>query len=755
MEPREGPYQVGSDGRQAQRVLVVGHYASERTGGAGSIPLRLFGRLRARGVEAWLLTHVSSRGELRELLSAAEFERVIFAPSLRGFGPIFTWGERLPTGLRTIAWGITQLERQVAMVPAIRRLVRELAIDVVHQPISVSPVTPSPLRRLGAPVVMGPLNGGMELPPAFADRDSSLYALTKAARPVVAAVMNQIMRGRPEADVVLVANDRTRSLLPKSVRKSAIEISDIGVVLTSWPAPDEPSAAADTAAPDTATQGSAARFLFVGRLVGWKGVDILLDAFALVRERIPVSLEIVGDGPERSALAEQAVRIGCEAGVSFRGWLEPADCAVRMRTCDVYVSPSLQESGGIAVLEAMACARPVIAAAWGGHLSSVDETVGVLVDVSSRSSMVQALADAMVRLAGDPGLRSRLGAAGRRRVSERYDWDVLVDRTLRIYAEARTARAGRRQAGSARHELPDPRSAPIFTSPDRREFLDIRVDALTVNGLFGAAATAVADHQRVVIANHNLHSLYLHRRSPAMRQYFDQADYVHADGMWIVHLARLFKQPLGREHRITSLDWLGPFLEMADRLAWRVFFLGGTTSVAERFELYIRANYSTLSTGHHDGYFDARPDSAGNQEVLAAIRTFAPQVLIVCMGMPRQEQWIHANRSQLAANVIFPLGGIMDYLVGETATPPRWTGPLGVEWAYRLLHDPRRLAGRYIGEPIRLAPWIAFRFFAGSRSRGPRAEADGAKAPGTAQPMYPNGVVPMSEQTDPYEDNPA
>jgi glycosyltransferase involved in cell wall biosynthesis len=427
-------------GDQARRVLIVSHYASERTGGAGSIPLRLFGRLRARGVEAWLLTHVSSRGELSELLPAAEFGRVIFAPSLPGFGPIFTWGERFPTGLRTIAWGVTQLERQVAMVPVVRRLVRELAIDVVHQPISVSPVTPSPLRRLGAPVVMGPLNGGMELPPAFADRDSSLYALTKAARPAVAAAMNKIMPGRPEADAVLVANDRTRSLLPRSARKRATEVSDIGVVLDSWPILDERSAGTDAPANDTAT-----RFLFVGRLVGWKGVDILLDAFALVRDRIPALLEIVGEGPERSRLAEQADRIGCEGDVSFRGWLEPADCARRMRACDVFVSPSLQESGGIAVLEAMACARPVIAAAWGGHLNSVDETVGVLVDVSSRAAMVGELADAMVRLARDPGLRSRLGAAGRRRLEGHYDWDVLVDRTLRVYDEASASRAARRQ----------------------------------------------------------------------------------------------------------------------------------------------------------------------------------------------------------------------------------------------------------------------------------------------------------------------
>jgi N-acetylglucosaminyldiphosphoundecaprenol N-acetyl-beta-D-mannosaminyltransferase len=294
----------------------------------------------------------------------------------------------------------------------------------------------------------------------------------------------------------------------------------------------------------------------------------------------------------------------------------------------------------------------------------------------------------------------------------------------------------------------DTGSGAPFAPPGRHEFLGVRIDALTRNGLFEASTAAVADHQQIVIANHNMHSLYLQRRSADLRQFFDQADYVHADGMWIVHLARLFKQPLGVEHRITSLDWLGPLLELAERSDWRVFFLGGTASVAERFELYIRANYPSLSSRHQHGYFDMRPDSAENQEILGTIREFAPHLLFVCMGMPLQEQWIHANRSQLAANVTFPLGGIMDYLVGETATPPRWTGPLGVEWAFRLLHDPRRLAGRYIWEPIRLAPWIALQAYRGSRSRllfrGSRSRPD-APAGAGHDPAYVSGrVVPMS-----------
>lgn len=436
--------QVGDDRRPRRRVLIVGHYASEHAGGAGAIPLRVFGGLRAHGVEAWLLTHVSARAELAARLPAAEFRRITFASGLPGLGPVFTLGERLPVGPRTVAWAITQLERQIAMVPVARRLVRELAIDIVHQPISVSPVSPSPLTSLGVPVVMGPLNGGMELPPAFRDRESSLDALIRVARPVVAPALNHLIRGRPLADVVLVANDRTRSLLPRSVRKRAVEMSDIGVVLRDWPVPDGPSPAAG------ASSGGATRFLFAGRLVGWKAVDLLLEAFARVREQVPARLEIVGDGPERARLAARAGRLGCRADVTLTGWLDPHDCARRMRSCDVYVSPSLQESGGVAVLEAMACARPVIAAGWGGHLATVDETVGVLVGVSSRAALVRGLADAMITLAGDPSLRARLGAAGRRRVEARYDWDVLVRRILDVYDEA--CRGPGRPAGAALSE---------------------------------------------------------------------------------------------------------------------------------------------------------------------------------------------------------------------------------------------------------------------------------------------------------------
>jgi N-acetylglucosaminyldiphosphoundecaprenol N-acetyl-beta-D-mannosaminyltransferase len=85
--------------------------------------------------------------------------------------------------------------------------------------------------------------------------------------------------------------------------------------------------------------------------------------------------------------------------------------------------------------------------------------------------------------------------------------------------------------------------------------------------------------------------------------------------------------------------------------------------------------------------------------VIVDINAYAPHILMVGMGMPRQELWILENRHDLRVNVIMPSGAIMDYIAGALPTPPRWLGPLGLEWCYRLLAEPARLSRRYMLEP--------------------------------------------------------
>lgn len=405
------------------RVLIASHYTSERLGGEAAIPLRLFKRLRRRGVDAWLVAHDGDREELLAEF-ADEPERLVLTSSLPGMRPVFTWGEKLPDGPRLLAWGVTQVERQMAMVPVIRRLVAELGIDVVHQPIGIAPGMPSPLRKLGAPLVVGPLNGGMVMPPAFRDRDPRLARFTQALRRPVGAAAHQVLRGKLEAAAVLVANERTRALLPAAAQRVSHPMPESAVVLADWPEKTEGGA---SKAP--------VRFVFLGRLVPYKSPDLAVRAFARARARSDVRLEIIGDGPLRPSLEALTAELGVSEAVDFRGWLGKSEISDRLRAADVFLYPSLREPGGTVVLEAMASGLPSIVADWGGPAEYVREGTGIRVDVSSPERFVDEMATAMVTLAADPERRRRAGVAARARVAAEYDWDVLVDRLLLLYTQ--------------------------------------------------------------------------------------------------------------------------------------------------------------------------------------------------------------------------------------------------------------------------------------------------------------------------------
>jgi glycosyltransferase involved in cell wall biosynthesis len=174
---------------------------------------------------------------------------------------------------------------------------------------------------------------------------------------------------------------------------------------------------------------------FVGRLVPLKGVDLLLRAFAEVADESPARLTIVGDGPQREELEALAATLGIEKQVDFTGWLDPDACAQALNDCDLFVFPSLQEAGGVVVLEAMAAARPVVAARWGGPAELLDDDCAILLDVESRETFHQELVSAIRALCIDPVRRRRLGLAGRRRAELEYDWNGLVDRTIAVYRE--------------------------------------------------------------------------------------------------------------------------------------------------------------------------------------------------------------------------------------------------------------------------------------------------------------------------------
>src|SRR3954447_26876703 len=272
------------------RILIVAENASARFGGEAILPLHIFRGLRRRGVEAWLVVHGRTQDELTSLMPG-ELDRLHFVPDTRLNRFLFRLERALPARVHFFSADfLNRLGNQWKARRIVRRLLSEHGIDVVHQPIPVSPRDPSLMYDLGAPVVMGPLNVGMSYPPAFRVRQGlPITACPRGGRGVT-GLINRLIPGKRRAALLLVANDRTRRALPGGLRGEVLTFVENGVDLSLW-----------RPAEDGSCEGGPCRIVYVGRLIGLKAVDLLLEAFREVVDRTPAILRVVGDGSMRRA----------------------------------------------------------------------------------------------------------------------------------------------------------------------------------------------------------------------------------------------------------------------------------------------------------------------------------------------------------------------------------------------------------------------------------------------------------------------
>jgi N-acetylglucosaminyldiphosphoundecaprenol N-acetyl-beta-D-mannosaminyltransferase len=231
-------------------------------------------------------------------------------------------------------------------------------------------------------------------------------------------------------------------------------------------------------------------------------------------------------------------------------------------------------------------------------------------------------------------------------------------------------------------------------------FLGVTLQPRSLQQMTLLVEEGIRERRNWIIANHNLHSVYLCHRHARLRDFYSHVRWTHIDGMSLVALGRLYGYPLHRQHRVTLVDWTYPLMELAASRGWRVFYLGSSKTAAERGAAKLRKLYPALQIEVSGGYFDANHGSSENEDLIERINAYAPDLLMVGMGMPRQEFWTEENFARLNAPVILSsMGAAFDYIAGSVPTPPRWAGQLGLEWLFRLAHDPSRLFTRYAIEP--------------------------------------------------------
>ncbi|MDE2240251.1 MAG: WecB/TagA/CpsF family glycosyltransferase [Rhodospirillales bacterium] len=244
-------------------------------------------------------------------------------------------------------------------------------------------------------------------------------------------------------------------------------------------------------------------------------------------------------------------------------------------------------------------------------------------------------------------------------------------------------------------------SEQAFAAPDSRdpiEIMGLRLHNLHRDVIAQQVANAALAQRKLLVVNANAHLIVQAQKQPWIANLFFEAGIAFCDGAGVQLAIRLLK---GRAaHRTTPPEWIGNTLNIVGEHA-SVFWVGGAPEVVEEAAKRFEARFGVRTAGVHHGFFNISAGSPESEALLARIRDAKPNILLVNMGMPRQERWLYENWPMLPSCVAITGGALVDHAAGRVHRPPRWVANLGVEWLVRLSREPRRLWRRYVfGLPV-------------------------------------------------------
>lgn len=317
--------------------------------------------------------------------------------------------------------------------------------DIVHRLTPLSPTMPSALagkcRAAGVPFVLGPLNGGVPWPRAFdaaRRKEKEWLSYVRDAYKLLPGYHAT----RQNAAAIVIGSRDTWEQMPASYRRKCVYI------------PENAIDPARFAKRRSRTAQIPIRCAFIGRLVPYKGADMLLDAAApLVRDG-KLSIDIIGDGPQRADLEAIIAREGIQKGVTLAGWVPHDKIQDRLIEADLFTFPSIREFGGAVALEAMAVGVVPVVVGYGGPAELVTDNTGWRVPIGSREQIVAALRALLQDLANDPEKIDAKSAPAYERARRQFTWDAKAEQVVAVYEWVTGARAGKPDFGMPLPDLP-------------------------------------------------------------------------------------------------------------------------------------------------------------------------------------------------------------------------------------------------------------------------------------------------------------
>lgn len=406
--------------RPGGKTILLSAYACEpNRGSEPGVGWNWAVELAALGHDVWVLTQPEHAPAIARFLEQVPTDRLHFR--YVGVPGLDHWS-RMPGRLSSVCYLMHVFIWQWLAYFEARALTRQVRFDLVHHLTMCSIRVPSLMGRLGIPFVYGPVAGGDRPPmalrasfPAKARRYEALRDLANLWIRLDPMLRQTFHR----ATAILTSTPQTRQLVPRRYQGKATVQLSIGTppVTTGHEARLRPP--------------GELRLMFAGRLLSWKGLHLALRALSELRRELPgATLTVIGSGPDEAWLKGLATELGLEGAVDWIPWLPQEEVFKAYARHDVFLFPSMRDSGGMVILEALGNGLPVVCLDLGGPGTIVDATCGRAVPTHGQGEreVVTALHSALAGLARDPDRLKTLSAGARAR-AEQFTWRRLVRHT--------------------------------------------------------------------------------------------------------------------------------------------------------------------------------------------------------------------------------------------------------------------------------------------------------------------------------------
>ncbi|WP_072395371.1 WecB/TagA/CpsF family glycosyltransferase [Hyphomicrobium sp. CS1GBMeth3] len=405
--------------------------------------------------------------------------------------------------------------------------------------------------------------------------------------------------------------------------------------------------------------------VYFGRIATHKGLEHVLDAFEILRTRIPaVELQIIGNDADGTLIRLRAKyeRLLHEGSVTIKTGLNDAEIARTLSECSFFVSASEYEGFGLALVEALSAGLvPIVSPIPSFKKIISDAGVGHIVDFSDPAQAADAMASAITASTSRyDELRTKAMAS-----VEPYGWQGTEQRFREAYE--------------------------AILGIQRRTLLGVNFQPMTRSEAVQKIDTEFERGQPLHVAFANAHTLTLAQRDTAFRRTLDRF-LVLNDGIGVDFASRL---KFGRSFpdNLNGTDFV-PYYLSRTKHRLRIFLVGARPEVVSEAARRFAVTWPQHQIiGTCDGYFR---DEDQVDDLCRVIKEVKADLLLVGLGNPLQEMWIAKRGAATGVRLQMGVGALFDFTSGRVPRAPPWVRRLRCEWMYRLACEPRRLFSRYV-----------------------------------------------------------